>query len=116
MMKLTISAAAVIAVAAFVTVPASADHIGGGPIKQNGKCWKDTSGHDARYGSWQECPKPVSVNDSTCQTMHQLEWEKAHVGFYYFDVCGPNAGKANAAAKPAAGVAAKPRTAPTATR
>jgi hypothetical protein len=41
MMKLMISAAALIAVAAF-TVPASADLIGGGPrVNAEGKCWKD---------------------------------------------------------------------------
>jgi hypothetical protein len=109
MMKLTISAAALIAVTALATVPVSADYIGGGPRTQNGKCWKDASGHDARYGSWQDCPKAISINDSTCKTMNHLQWEKAHVGFYYFDVCvkgGAGAG----------GAAAKPKTAPTATR
>ena len=52
MMKLTISAAALIAAAAFFTVPASADHIGGGAIHSaDGKCWKDSSGpRDGRFG------------------------------------------------------------------
>jgi hypothetical protein len=111
MMKLTISAAALIAAAAFVTVPASADLIGGGPRVQNGKCWKDASGHDARYGTWTECPKAASIKDSTCQTMNQLAWEKAHVGFYYFDVCGANARGEHPGATPTSTTgAAKPRT------
>jgi hypothetical protein len=106
MMKLMISAAAVMAVAAF-TVPASADYVGGGPrMNTEGKCWKDLGGpRDGRYGLWTACPKAAAVNDSTCQTMGQLEWEKAHIGFQYFDVCGANA---KAAKGPAA--AAKPRT------
>jgi hypothetical protein len=76
MMKLMISAAAVIAVAAF-TVPASADLIGGGPrVNTEGKCWKDNGGpRDARYGIWTACPKAASVNDSTCH-LGQLAWEK----------------------------------------
>jgi hypothetical protein len=87
MMKLTISAAALIAVAAFVTVPASADYIGGGVRVQNGKCWKDLAGpRDGRYGVWTECPKAASVGDSTCK-LGQLAWEKIHVGFLYFDIC-----------------------------
>jgi hypothetical protein len=103
MMKLTICAAALIAVAAFVTIPASAEYIGGGPrVNTEGKCWKDTGGlRDGRYGTWVECPKKASIADSTCQTMNQLQWEKAHVGFQYFDVCVKGAG-AVAAAKPKA--------------
>jgi hypothetical protein len=110
MTKLMISAAALIAVAAF-TVPASADLIGGGPrVNAEGKCWKDASGHDARYGIWTTCPKAASVNDSTCQTMGQLAWEKAHVGFYYFDVCGANAkgGKGASGASPASTTGKRP--------
>ena len=85
MKKLMVSAAAVIAVAAF-TVPASAENLGGGPRVQNGKCWIDHGGHDARFGTWGACPRAASVGDSTCH-LGQLAWEKTHVGFYYFDVC-----------------------------
>jgi hypothetical protein len=101
MLKFIISAAALIAVAAFVTVPASAEYVGGGPrVNAEGKCWKDTNGglRDGRYGTWVECPKTASAKDSTCQTMNQLEWEKAHFGFQYFDVCGGNAKGAHGAA------------------
>jgi hypothetical protein len=114
MMKLIISAAAVVAMAAFVAVPASADYIGGGLRVQNGKCWKDLAGpRDGRYGVWTDCPKSASVADSTCK-LGQLAWEKTHVGFLYFDVCkgfdasgkpiggGPvGAAPVRAAAKPA---------------
>jgi hypothetical protein len=37
MRQLTIAAAAV-AIAAMISVPASADYLGGGPRKQNGQC------------------------------------------------------------------------------
>jgi hypothetical protein len=88
MMKFIIPTAAVIAVAAFVTVPAGADYIGGGPrVSKEGKCWFDTAGpRDARYGTWRDCPKGASQGDSTCK-LGQLEWEKIHVGFVYFDIC-----------------------------
>jgi len=56
MMKLTISAAALIAVVAFVTIPASADYLGAGPLHQNGKCWKGNTGRDATFGTWVDCP------------------------------------------------------------
>jgi hypothetical protein len=116
MMKLTISAAALIAVAAFVTVPASADYIGGGPrVNAAGKCWKDLGGpRDARYGVWSDCPKSASVGDSTCK-LGQLAWEKTHVGFLYFDVCkgfdadGKPIGGASAGAAPTH-AAARPKT------
>ena len=115
MMKLMISAAAVIAVAAF-TVPASADYVGGGPrTNAEGKCWKDLGGpRDGRYGLWTKCPKAAAIADSTCQTMGQLAWEKAHVGFQYFDVCGANAKAAKGAegaGRPAGPTGKKPATA-----
>jgi hypothetical protein len=116
MVNLTISAAALIAVAA-ISVPASADYLGGGARVQNGKCWKDLGGpRDARYGVWSDCPKAASAGDSTCH-LGQLEWEKIHVGFLYFDVCKGvdingkpiGGGAAAAAAKPDA-AARKPST------
>jgi|SRR5580704_13565386 hypothetical protein len=114
MMKLTISAATLIAVAAF-SVPANADYVGGGPRVQNGKCWKDLAGpRDGRYGVWTECPKAASAGDSTCH-LGQLEWEKLHVGLLYFDVCKgltaegkPIGGAATTGAAPTR-AAAKPR-------
>jgi hypothetical protein len=104
MMKLIISAAAVTAIVGFVTVPASAEYIGGGPrVNGEGKCWKDTGGlRDARYGTWVECPKQATVADSTCR-LGQLQWEKLHVGMQYFDVCGHDGGgkPTTVAARPA---------------
>jgi hypothetical protein len=87
MIKLTISAAVLLATVAFVPAPASAEHIGGGPRVQNGKCWVDHGGgHDARFGDWENCPKKASAGDSTCH-LGQLAWEKLHVGQLYFDNC-----------------------------
>jgi len=101
MMKLTISAAALIAVAAFVTVPASAEYIGGGPIKsKDGKCWKATGGgRDGTFGTWVDCAKAASGGTS-CES-GQLAWEKSHIGQNYFDHCVRNGN-----AKPAAGAPA----------
>jgi len=109
MMKLTISAAALIAVAAFVTVPASADYIGSGPIKQNGKCWRSFSGHEGTFGAWIECPSEASGAGVPCSA-GQLAWEKAHVGQGFFDHCG-RGGSANAkaSANGAAPAAAAPK-------
>jgi hypothetical protein len=121
MMKLTISAAALIAAAAFITVPANADYVGGGPrVNAEGKCWKDLAGpRDGRYGVWTDCPKAASVGDSTCH-LGQLAWEKLHVGLLYFDNCrgldasGKPIGGASAGAAPTH-AAARPRT-PSASR
>ena len=107
MMKLTISAAALIAVAALVTVPANADFIGGGPIKsKSGQCWKATGGgRDGTFGAWVECPKVGAANDVPCSA-GQLAWEKAHTAMGYFDHCvrggaAAAASGGSAAAKPA---------------
>jgi len=102
MMKLTISAAALLA-AALITIPANADHIGGGPIHNaDGKCWKDSSGpHDARYGYWQDCPKKTAGAVATDCAIGQLAWEKQHAGLQYFDHCrrGPAASAGVTAAR-----------------
>jgi len=103
MMKLTVCAAALIAVAAFVTVPAGADYIGSGPIKQNGKCWRSFDSSRG-FGAWIECPSAASGAGVPCSA-GQLAWEKAHTGQGFFDHCGRN-GSANANASPNA--AAKP--------
>jgi hypothetical protein len=59
-MRLTI-AAATVAIAALVSAPALADHVQGGPIKQNGQCWKGQKGSEAgTFGMWQACPQPAS--------------------------------------------------------
>ena len=40
--------AATVAIAALISgAPASADHIQGGPIKQNGQCWQKQKGSEA---------------------------------------------------------------------
>jgi hypothetical protein len=61
MRQLTIAFAAV-AMTALLVAPVSAERISGGPIKQNGKCWKSMSvGSDMTWGTWQACPAPAAA-------------------------------------------------------
>ena len=54
-------AAATVAIAALISAgPAFADHNGGGPIKQNGQCWKASKGSDQMFGHWQSCAQVAS--------------------------------------------------------
>jgi hypothetical protein len=63
MRQFTIAAATVAIAALISAAPASAERLMGGPIKQNGKCFKHTSGgiSEATWGYWQDCPKPASA-------------------------------------------------------
>ena len=55
-------AAATVAIAALISAPASAERINGGPIKQNGQCWKGQKGSETgTFGYWQACPAPASA-------------------------------------------------------
>jgi hypothetical protein len=66
MRQLTIAAATVAIAAMISAAPAAADHLGGGPVKQNGKCWKSPIlASDGRYGSWEACPSPASAPAAT---------------------------------------------------
>jgi hypothetical protein len=61
MRHLTIAAAAV-AISALFVAPVSAERIQGGPIKQNGQCWKSHSvGSDMTWGRWTACPTPAAA-------------------------------------------------------
>ena len=63
-MRFTIAAAAVAVL--FAAVPASADHIMGGPIKQNGQCWKSSKMSDGgSFGSWGACAQGASNPTAT---------------------------------------------------
>ena len=55
-------AAATVAIAALISgAPASADHIQGGPIKQNGQCWQKQKGSDAgTFGYWEACAEKAN--------------------------------------------------------
>src|SRR5580704_16852842 len=108
MLKVIIFGAALIAVPVFVSVPASADHLGGGPLRsENGKCWGDNTGSkDSRFGYWHECPQKAAGGGSDCGIGHQA-WEKAHVGHSFYDFCG--SGGSNAAAPKSQGNAAGPK-------
>jgi hypothetical protein len=60
-MRLTI-AAATVAIAALVSAPALAEHVQGGPTKQNGQCWKGSKGTDGgSFGTWGACPTSAST-------------------------------------------------------
>jgi hypothetical protein len=60
-MRVTI-AAATIAIAALVAGPASAEANLGGPVKQNGQCWKGSKTWDGgTYGVWQACADTASA-------------------------------------------------------
>ena len=89
MLKVIIFGAALMAVPVFVSIPASADHLGGGPLRsENGKCWGDNTGsRDSRFGYWHECPqKAAGGSASDCGIGHQT-WEKAHIGMSFYDFC-----------------------------
>ena len=65
-MRFTIAAAAVAVL--FAAVPASAHNIGGGPIKQNGQCWKASKLNDGgSFGSWGACAQPASNPATTAK-------------------------------------------------
>jgi hypothetical protein len=56
MRQFTIVAATVAIAALILGAPALADHIQGGPIKQNGQCWQKQKGSEAgTWGYWQPC-------------------------------------------------------------
>jgi hypothetical protein len=58
MRQITLAAATVAILA--LAAPASAA-IMGGPIKQNGQCWRSHSvGSDAAWGRWEACPAPAA--------------------------------------------------------
>jgi hypothetical protein len=63
MSQFTIAAATVAIAALISAAPASAEKISGGPIKQNGQCFKHTSGgiSESTWGYWTACPKPASA-------------------------------------------------------
>jgi hypothetical protein len=61
MRQITIAIAAV-AVTALFAAPVSAERLQGGPIKQNGQCWKSNSGaSEATWGTWTACPSPAAA-------------------------------------------------------
>ncbi len=67
MHRLTIAAVTIAFVALLASAPAQADDVHGGPIVQNGQCFKYSRGYekDARFGSWGACPQTASAGAST---------------------------------------------------
>jgi hypothetical protein len=54
------------------TVPASAERINGGPIKQNGQCWRGHgSASEAAWGYWKPCAEPASGSATQRNTRRQ---------------------------------------------
>jgi hypothetical protein len=72
MRQLTI-AAATVAIAALITAaPALADRHGGGPIQQNGMCWKGQKGQElGTWGTWEACPAAASAPAQKRVTRHR---------------------------------------------
>jgi hypothetical protein len=61
MRHLTIAITA-IAVSALFVAPVSAERLQGGPMKQNGQCWKSNSGgSESTWGIWVACPSPAAA-------------------------------------------------------
>jgi hypothetical protein len=72
MKKLTLSAAAIIAVAGtLASAPTNAEHNAGGPIVNGDQCftYMKGAGHDATFGSWHACPKTASATTTTTVTL-----------------------------------------------
>jgi hypothetical protein len=68
MRHLTIAVAAAALTALFVA-PVSAERISGGPIKQNGQCWKSHSvASDMTWGHWTSCPTPAAAPATAAST------------------------------------------------
>ncbi len=66
-MRFTIAAATVAALIA--AVPASAENVGGGPVKQNGQCWKAAKLNDGgSFGSWGACAQSAATPTATAAT------------------------------------------------
>jgi hypothetical protein len=72
MRQLTIVAATIAIASLISAAPASAEHIAGGPIKQNGQCWVHHSpSSDQRFGSWGACAQPASAPAVRRTTRHR---------------------------------------------
>jgi hypothetical protein len=63
MRQFKIAAATIAFIGLISAAPASADHIGGGPIKQNGQCWRPSKGLgvDGTFGHWRACAEVASL-------------------------------------------------------
>jgi len=77
MRQFTIAAATVAIAALISAAPASADHNGGGPIKQNGQCWKASKGSDQMFGHWRTCGEKASVRGGGGQARGQAARQPA---------------------------------------
>jgi hypothetical protein len=62
MRQFTIVAATVAIAALISAAPASAERINGGPVQQNGQCWRGHgSSSEATWGFWQPCAQPAGT-------------------------------------------------------
>jgi hypothetical protein len=65
-MRFTIAAATIAVL--FAAVPASAENIGGGAMKQNGQCWKAAKLNDGgSFGTWGACAQSASTPTATAK-------------------------------------------------
>jgi hypothetical protein len=77
MRQFTIVAATVAIAALISAAPASAEHNGGGPIKQNGQCWKASKGSDQMFGHWRACGEKASLRGGQGQARGQAARQPA---------------------------------------
>jgi hypothetical protein len=68
MRQFTIAAATVAIAALTATTPGLADHNGGGPIVQNGQCWKASKTSEQAFGYWRPCGEKASVRKGQAQS------------------------------------------------
>jgi hypothetical protein len=67
MRQFTIAAATVAIAALISTAQGLADHNGGGPIVQNGQCWKASKGSEQMFGHWRACGEKATVRGGQAQ-------------------------------------------------
>jgi len=74
MRTITLSAAAILAFAAF-SMPAHAEYNTGAQA-QNGQCWKDSAGRKGDFGYWAPCAEKASATAATPAVHHTAKHKK----------------------------------------
>ena len=68
MRQFTIAIAAVAVAALVSATPGLADYNPGGPVVQNGQCWKASKSTDQAFGHWRACVQPASGSATQLNT------------------------------------------------
>jgi opacity protein-like surface antigen len=82
---------AAVAIAALISAaPASAERINGGPIKQNGQCWRGhASASEATWGYWKPCAEPASGFATERNTRGRTQQAEASGEMFSPEACRP---------------------------